>query len=355
MTASDTTLLVVGASTLVVVLLTFLFNYTTLRYNSERQRQLLKQAQYEDRRRLEFMTADLAKLLERFDSLSSFLPHLMDASGDLENTSLQLRRMLEYLNDQLARSDIPQASKPTKSISSFKTPSAPGSAYEHAAAQYAHSIKTPLSAIESAIADAEAYIRRSLPPDAEAENLLSLVTASLLGARRAIEAIKAILETGAGLVATEEVADLFISELAHQAERMSRAATRSSTPTTYHALNELPRFRLQKANILVVLTILMENAFEAATRPSDLVEISGRYDLESHELTISVANAGPKVPSGLKDRLFHEQVSTKGGPGRGTGLLVAQEWIEQVGGQVVLAYSNDERTCFEIHIEAQVV
>jgi signal transduction histidine kinase len=303
------------------------YAYRSLRRGSFEVVDTIKKTQADVSINQEMLTDDVHRLSGRIEELNSFMPYFIRASDDLEGVAENLRRTLasfrQLSDDQLAN----------------LAPQDP--------AQYSHSIKTPLSAIESAIADAEDYVSRTDSARVGSEsNLTELVLGSLAGAQRAIQAIKDILQSGAGLIGGEKPEEFSISQVARQAERMSRAATKAATPVSYSDLDSLAPVRFQKSSLLIPLTVLLENAFEAATQPGDKIEIGGIYDQEANKVHLIVTNTGLPIPGSLQEILFHEQASTKGGPGRGMGLLVAQEWLTRAGGQMTLVESNDSHSCF---------
>ena len=334
-----------AAAGFVGVVFSIYYAYRNLRESSYRQLSLLRENQKSESRQQDILTSDISRLSDRLESVISFLPSIFSAADELERVSMQLRMTLSSFDE--VSNDI-RHRPPSRLPSPPPTVALSKSAYQHAAAQYSHSIKTPLSAIESAIADAEVYISRRHSSEVDsADSLHDLVKGSLAGARRAIQAIKDILQTGAGLVGAEKPEELSVSQVVHQAERMSRAATKSTTPVNYE-LDELLSVRFQKSSVLIPLTLLLENAFEAAKRPDDSIKISGGYEEPTNVVRIIVTNTGPSIPADLRTKLFHEQVSTKKGPGRGTGLLVAQEWLSHVDGHIDLIGSVQDQTDFQL-------
>lgn len=63
-----------------------------------------------------------------------------------------------------------------------------------------------------------------------------------------------------------------------------------------------------------------------------------------HEYSFRIANNGPKIPDSLMERIFVSGFSTKSS-GRGMGLAIVKEILEEHGGSIHLS-STDEETAF---------
>jgi signal transduction histidine kinase len=101
-------------------------------------------------------------------------------------------------------------------------------------------------------------------------------------------------------------------------------------------------------HLLVQIFInLLKNATEnmAALCIERLVNF--RVETESDVVRCTVGNPGPRIPPDVLARLFHEKVSTKDGPNRGTGLLFVRDAILRMGGQIHVS-SDGDGTCFNL-------
>jgi two-component system nitrogen regulation sensor histidine kinase GlnL len=67
-----------------------------------------------------------------------------------------------------------------------------------------------------------------------------------------------------------------------------------------------------------------------------------------HAARIEIADTGPGIPEGIRDKLFYPLVSGRDG-GTGLGLSIAQTYINQHGGTIEFE-TRPGRTCFIIHL-----
>ncbi|GAB2670089.1 sensor histidine kinase [Saccharopolyspora gloriosae] len=90
--------------------------------------------------------------------------------------------------------------------------------------------------------------------------------------------------------------------------------------------------------VTTVLGNLVDNACDAArsgrTRPA-VVEVDLLSD--GTALHLSVLDSGDGVPAAMRDEVFTEGTSTKGGEGHGIGLALARQAAHSLGGEVRLA------------------
>ncbi len=70
------------------------------------------------------------------------------------------------------------------------------------------------------------------------------------------------------------------------------------------------------------------------------------------ELTITVSDTGPGVPSEFREKIFYPFFTTKQS-GSGVGLAAAQKVVAGHGGSLELAPSSDRGCCFRIHLPTE--
>ena len=208
------------------------------------------------------------------------------------------------------------------------------STYRQVAAEFAHVIKTPLSAIETTIDDLnEQHL-----------DLHPALQSSLNNASTAIESIQTVLSQGGGLFPGTP-RRTSIRTVARKAVRMTAAAAQSGAEVTV-SLDDLPDVKSDPAYLQVALIQILDNAFEA-TRPSGKIAISGEVSSTTKEVGILISNDGPPIEAGIRNQIFLPDVSTKG-QGRGTGLALAKRCLAAINGNVKLVESDEERTVFRV-------
>jgi signal transduction histidine kinase len=122
---------------------------------------------------------------------------------------------------------------------------------------------------------------------------------------------------------------------------------------------DLPKLNVVPQDIGRVLLNLINNAFQACTGRS-LGAVKGYGDKPNvtvttrkteNEVQISVADNGPGIPDGIKDKIFQPFFTTKpAGQGTGLGLSLSYDIIKAHGGDISLI--SDERigSTFIIHL-----
>lgn len=93
------------------------------------------------------------------------------------------------------------------------------------------------------------------------------------------------------------------------------------------------------------LNNLLRNAIEAA--PGGVVLRIGASSRDGMHV-LCVADDGPGIQAGLRERLLLEPASSKSGEDRGVGLFACRERLRAVGADLVLAAAGGEGAAFEI-------
>ncbi|HJO63822.1 MAG TPA: HAMP domain-containing sensor histidine kinase, partial [Sphingomonas sanguinis] len=92
------------------------------------------------------------------------------------------------------------------------------------------------------------------------------------------------------------------------------------------------------------LWAILQNAVEAADDPAAL-RVTLSVETRPDTVTIAIANTGPSIPPAQADAIFHPFMTTKP-TGSGVGLALARQILRGHGGEVTLAHSTPEETCF---------
>jgi signal transduction histidine kinase len=102
---------------------------------------------------------------------------------------------------------------------------------------------------------------------------------------------------------------------------------------------------IDRESILRVLTNLFRNAVQAGARVLTVTSTG-----EDAGLAITVADDGPGLPEGVRERLFQPFVSFRSG-GTGLGLAIARDLMRAHGGDLQLAATGPEGTSFVLHVQ----
>ena len=91
--------------------------------------------------------------------------------------------------------------------------------------------------------------------------------------------------------------------------------------------------------ICCIIGNLMDNAMDAlADQPGGKIRLEVREDVRGYSFVI--ANNGKPIPENLREAIFEPGFSTKG-EGRGMGLSIVRNTLEEFGGAIVLAEGDE--------------
>ena len=93
---------------------------------------------------------------------------------------------------------------------------------------------------------------------------------------------------------------------------------------------------------------LVYNACQAMEAQREPRELYIRTGLEAGQLTLSIEDTGPGIPSENQKRIFHTLYSTKGKKGTGLGLSVVKNVMQQHGGKVTLEQHEGRGARFKL-------
>jgi nitrogen fixation/metabolism regulation signal transduction histidine kinase len=110
----------------------------------------------------------------------------------------------------------------------------------------------------------------------------------------------------------------------------------------------LPLIRLDPEQIRRVVINLVDNAIEAMERRGGIV-VETQLDDSNRVVRIIVADDGPGIPPGEREKLFLPYYSTKG-RGSGLGLAIVRRIIAEHGGSIEAAENTPSGTRFTIEL-----
>ena len=122
-------------------------------------------------------------------------------------------------------------------------------------------------------------------------------------------------------------------------EAIQPAAERRNVEVEYRDSDTEPPVPIDPDAIHQVILNLLGNAVEAV-ETGGRVEVRTRYQPETDQIVLEVADDGPGVPIDRRERIFEPFYSTKGQRGTGLGLAVAKKLVLQHGGSLELL--NDD-------------
>jgi sensor histidine kinase regulating citrate/malate metabolism len=96
-----------------------------------------------------------------------------------------------------------------------------------------------------------------------------------------------------------------------------------------------------------ILGNLLDNAMEAA-QAAQVPRIGLDIAENLRGFLLSVRNNGPAIPQEMGERIFEPGVSSKG-EGRGMGLSIVRQTLEDYGGQIEYT-SDEEETAFQVTV-----
>ena len=110
----------------------------------------------------------------------------------------------------------------------------------------------------------------------------------------------------------------------------------------------LPLVRVDQEQLRRVVINLVDNAIEAMERRG-VITIETQHDPANSVVRIVVADDGPGIPIGDRDKLFMPYYSTKG-RGSGLGLAIVRRIIAEHGGGIDVSDNAPRGTRFTIEL-----
>lgn len=205
-------------------------------------------------------------------------------------------------------------------------------------AAVSHDLRTPLTAIKAMAREiAESGDARAAAVETEADRLNSYVTNLLDLSRLNAGALPVSLE----LVPAEDVIGALLEQVAAFAGGREVRATVSTD-------GSMPAGRLDFVLTLRALANVVDNAMRY-TPSSTPIDVEARR--EGSRLLIEVADRGPGIPDGDRERVFEpfqRGAGARDAAGAGLGLPIARRLVEAQGGTLVFASREGGGTVFTI-------
>jgi two-component system nitrogen regulation sensor histidine kinase NtrY len=110
----------------------------------------------------------------------------------------------------------------------------------------------------------------------------------------------------------------------------------------------LPRVSVDPEQMRRVVLNLVDNAVEAMDRHGT-IEVSTAHDAANSLVNVVVADDGPGIPPGERDKLFLPYYSTKK-RGSGLGLAIVRRIVAEHGGSIEVADNLPHGTRFTIEL-----
>lgn len=212
------------------------------------------------------------------------------------------------------------------------------------AATLAHELNQPLTAAAVYLHAGHADVARSGPLGENAARNLDLAKTQILRAGEIIRRMRDLIATGSRSFGWEHVRSM-IDDLSPVFSLISRD---TDVPIRCD-IDEDDLVVADRVQVQQAVTNLVRNAVDAVNGQADgAVAVTGRsFGVAGYELT--VADNGPGIPEGERDRVFQPMATTKSG-GMGLGLSVTRAIVESHGGQLVLTRSAQGGAAFSFRL-----
>ncbi|PYR34081.1 MAG: hypothetical protein DMF89_15540 [Acidobacteria bacterium] len=216
-------------------------------------------------------------------------------------------------------------------------------AWREVARRLAHEIKNPLTPIQLS---AERLRRHFLgaPPGARAlvEECTSTIVGEVESLKGLVDEFSQFARMPAPRAVPTDLHQLLVNTLALYKGIFSDV----SIEERFEA--DAPLVRLDSEQIRRVIINLIDNAVEAMERRGRII-VETQADRPNHLVRVVVADDGPGIPSGDRDKLFLPYYSTKG-RGSGLGLAIVRRIIAEHGGNIDAGDNVPRGTRFTIEL-----
>ena len=194
-------------------------------------------------------------------------------------------------------------------------------------ADIGHELRTPLTVLQGEL---EAMLDGVHPPDVP--HLDAALDETRVMARL-IDDLRTLALADAGTLALHrEPTDLDVL-IAEAVRSMEASADAAGVTITTDLPEDLPLLDIDPVRIREVLTNLLGNALRYAPAGSAIATMARRAD-DGRTLKISVADAGPGIPSDLLPHVFDRFAKAADSRGSGLGLAIARQLVEAHGGHI---------------------
>ena len=195
----------------------------------------------------------------------------------------------------------------------------------------AHELNQPLTSIANYAAGVrDVLLQRSNAEDEELIRILDLCSRQAVRSGQLLHRLREFVKGGEPLVES-----LHVEQLVDEAIKLALInGYRRHVRITTDIPPDLPLLRVDRLQLEQVLFNLIRNGFEAmdAERTGGhAMHIAAR--LASGMVEVSVCDSGSGIDPSVRDNLFDNFVTTKGG-GMGVGLAICRQIVESYGGRI---------------------
>ncbi len=168
---------------------------------------------------------------------------------------------------------------------------------------------------------------------------------ALKGASRSADLIKRVMETIKRRGTVTEGTFFVDDEIAKALPNLRQQYDNFS----FEMATNVPRFEVKGSgeHLAIVIENLARNAREAGATG---VSITASVDGSSNQMTMEIADNGPGIPDGLREKILGAPISQDKYGARGFGLYISRRLVELLGGKLSLASSDGSGTTFSIRL-----
>lgn len=138
-----------------------------------------------------------------------------------------------------------------------------------------------------------------------------------------------------------------LAVLADEAIAAALSCTRSAPPHCFNHVPPVTEVHADREQMFRALLNLIRNAVEALEGRDD-GQITVSILREAGRIAIDIADNGPGLPPGARDKLFQPFALVAKAGGTGLGLAIARELMRGHGGDLLLVSTGANGTCFRI-------
>jgi len=214
--------------------------------------------------------------------------------------------------------------------------------WQDAARKIAHEIKNPLTPIKLST---ERMMKKWDQKDNDFEQAFRQATKTII---REVDSLKKLVDEFSKYGKMPEIrkapasVPALIDEVVHLYKAYKNIEVHVSAPENAQPAD------LDAEQFKRVLINIFENAVQAMALKGRL-DVSLAFDLPSNLVLIEIADTGPGIKSGDKDKLFHPNFSTKK-EGTGLGLAIARRIVKEHGGKIGVRDNTPSGTIFSIEV-----
>jgi two-component system, NtrC family, nitrogen regulation sensor histidine kinase NtrY len=216
-------------------------------------------------------------------------------------------------------------------------------AWREVARRLAHEIKNPLTPIQLS---AERMRRKLSDLEPSQNELVQECTTTIIGE---VEALKSLVDEFSQFarMPPPRAVSIDLNQLLNDALALYNGLF-SEVRFERRFSSRLPQVRVDPEQLRRVVINLVDNAIEVMNR-SGTIAIETCHEASNNIVRLIVADNGPGIPEGERDKLFLPYYSTKG-RGSGLGLAIVRRIVAEHGGSIEVADNLPRGTRFTIEL-----